>query len=123
VLSLLGRGAAAHLVFLRTSVYQDEPSYYTRPGGFLAYTPDIPADMLKNSVPDRIRFTVNSTMGHFNLINHQLLQVVFPPAPWQAVTPVPLGFGGRVYEAGFAALPLRAVAPGPGGVLLSSSSA
>ena len=47
-------------------VWADPPEYYDPPGGLLVYDADVPENLLKNAT---------SVEGHFNLVNHQLLQV------------------------------------------------
>ena len=47
-------------------LWQDAPEYYDPPGGLLSFDPDVPDALLKASG------TVN---GHFNLVNHQILQI------------------------------------------------
>lgn len=58
---------------------QDPPEYYNRPGGYLVYDSDVPAGMLSAAVPASLaaggRLDLNGTLGHFELVHHQLKQV------------------------------------------------
>lgn len=47
-------------------LWQDAPEYYDPPGGLLTFAADIPDELLKAS---------GTVAGHFNLVNHQLLQI------------------------------------------------
>lgn len=47
-------------------LWEDSPEYYDPPGGLLVFTPDVPKELLDNS---------QSVEGHFDLVNHQILQV------------------------------------------------
>ena len=62
---------------------QDPPEYFDRPGGFLVFTPDVPKAMLEAAVPPpgQQRLYLNGTVGHFDLMHHQLRQVG-APALW-----------------------------------------
>ena len=53
---------------------QDSPEYFTREGGYVAYTPDVPAKMLAAAVPKEDPLLRNGTIPHFRLMHHQLLQ-------------------------------------------------
>ena len=44
-------------------------------GGFLAYTPDIPQELLDNSVAHSTNYTLQNFVGHFELVHHQLREV------------------------------------------------
>ncbi|CAM6082482.1 unnamed protein product [Calypogeia fissa] len=48
-------------------MFYDPPDYYDVPGGFISYTPSLPEDLMTGGA-----HTVES---HFNLVNHQLVQV------------------------------------------------
>ncbi len=56
---------------------QDPPEYYDRPGGFLAFTPDVPQELLDAAPPPQGQphLVLNGTLGHFDLVHHQLRQV------------------------------------------------
>ena len=47
-------------------LWEDAPEYYDPPAGLLAFAPDVPKTLLDNS---------QSVEGHFDLVNHQILQV------------------------------------------------
>jgi hypothetical protein len=44
-------------------------------GGFIAYDPQIPKELLDNGGPQTHKMDINNTIGHFNLVNYQLKQV------------------------------------------------
>jgi hypothetical protein len=44
-------------------------------GGFLTYNNDVPKCLLTKSGPRTGRVDMNNTLGHWDLINHQLRQV------------------------------------------------
>ncbi len=44
-------------------------------GGYLSYTPDIPANLLANAGPNTNDFTLKNVQGHFALINYQFTQL------------------------------------------------
>ncbi len=52
----------------------DPPEYYDPPGGLMAFRMDY-GDLVSSSAPPRDDMQLASFMGHFRLVNHQLVQV------------------------------------------------
>lgn len=52
----------------------DPPEYYDPPGGLLAFRMDY-GGLVNGSAPPRDDMELASFMGHFRLVNHQLVQV------------------------------------------------
>ena len=65
----------------QAGLWNDPDAYFSHPGGFVAFDPDVPQSLLDAAaVTFRDRtwdkyISPNATQPHFNLVNHQLQQV------------------------------------------------
>lgn len=67
-----GKAGKAHRMreFL---VFHDPPSYFNENGKYLTWKMDLPKDLLQNARPSTGTIDIKNTMGHFAIVNHQLL--------------------------------------------------
>lgn len=56
-------------------LWHDPPEYYDFPKGFLMFQPSIPQHLLEKSGPRTGRMDMANVVGHFELVNHQLVQI------------------------------------------------
>lgn len=57
-------------------VVQDPPEYYDPPGGLMSFDLKI-QDLLPNAAPKKFNGQLEDFEGHFTLVNHELVQVIF----------------------------------------------
>jgi hypothetical protein len=71
------RGAAAMRADagVRLPRLQDPPEYFNHEKGFIAYDDTVPPELLEAARQAERNFTLDATMPHFNLVNHQLRQL------------------------------------------------
>ena len=55
---------------------QDPPEYYDPPGGLMSFDLNI-QDLLPNAAPKKFNGQLEDFEGHFTLVNHELIQVMF----------------------------------------------
>jgi len=53
----------------------NQPQPHPTPGGFLTFTPQIPQSLLDRAGPRTNTMALDNTLGHFELVNHQLKQL------------------------------------------------
>ncbi|KAF5842793.1 hypothetical protein DUNSADRAFT_5165 [Dunaliella salina] len=58
-------------------LWEDPPSYFDHPKGFINLRVDIPHELLANASGQNLKYTLTATQtdSHFNLVNHQLLHI------------------------------------------------
>jgi hypothetical protein len=56
-------------------LWHDPPAYFDFQPGFVTFNLDVPAELLKNAGPRTKMMNVENSVGHFELVNHQITQV------------------------------------------------
>ena len=61
--------------FREKKLWYDHEDYYAPPNGLLVYDADVPAEMVERGAFLGLKMELKDTKGHFDLVNHQLMQI------------------------------------------------